>query len=81
MGVAMADNPRPGKCYLSHICVNESARGKGIGNLLLERAEYEARARNCSVSIRPIFCVVRLLKQFYTKRFYTSYIGSSMYIR
>ncbi|XP_053396632.1 uncharacterized protein LOC123552723 [Mercenaria mercenaria] len=37
------------KCYLDHICVDESARGKGVGKVLMQRAEYEARARNCSI--------------------------------
>ncbi|XP_060591375.1 uncharacterized protein LOC132746289 [Ruditapes philippinarum] len=36
------------KCYLDHICVDEMARGKGVGKVLMQRAEYEARLRNCT---------------------------------
>ncbi|XP_053398045.1 uncharacterized protein LOC128556563 [Mercenaria mercenaria] len=36
------------KCYLDHISVDESARGKGVGKVLMQRTEYEARSRNCS---------------------------------
>ena len=39
-----------GKCYLDHIAVDAGFRGKGIGKVLMDKAEYEARIRNCSVS-------------------------------
>ena len=39
-----------GKCYLDHIAVDGEFRGKGIGKALLDKAEQEARIRNCSVS-------------------------------
>lgn len=39
------------KCYVDHICVTDQARGKGVGKILLERAEYEARKRDCKVFI------------------------------
>lgn len=36
-------------CYVDHMGVEPSARGKGVGNLLLKRADYEARLRNCTI--------------------------------
>ncbi|CAH1798845.1 unnamed protein product [Owenia fusiformis] len=36
------------ECYVECVCVHEAYRGKGIGTLLLERAEYEAKAKGCS---------------------------------
>lgn len=44
-----ADHAKPGQCYLSHIGVHDSARGKGVGKILMDRADYEAKARNCKV--------------------------------
>lgn len=34
--------------YLDHICVDENFRGKGIGKILMDKAEYEARLKGCS---------------------------------
>lgn len=46
--VANSEDVKQRECYVSHICVNEFARGKGVGKLLLDRADYEARLRNCT---------------------------------
>ena len=35
-----------GKTYIEQICVSAAARGKGIGRLLLQWAEAQARAAN-----------------------------------
>ncbi|XP_072044640.1 uncharacterized protein [Amphiura filiformis] len=40
-------NVGKGKCLVDCICVDDSARGRGVGKLLMERAEYEARQRQC----------------------------------
>ena len=45
------------KCYLDHIAVDAQFRGRGIGTVLMEKAEQEARARGCSVS----FCLFERL--------------------
>lgn len=36
-----------GWCYIRHFWVAESWRGQGVGRLLLDRAETEARVRKC----------------------------------
>lgn len=38
-----------GKCYLDPICVDEKFRGKGIGKVLLDMAEIDAKKRGCKV--------------------------------
>ncbi|KAK3098333.1 hypothetical protein FSP39_018523 [Pinctada imbricata] len=43
-----------GKCYVDHICVDEHFRGKGIGKVLLELGDEEARNNGC----REIFLYV-----------------------
>ena len=48
--MVLNENVARGKCYLDHIAVDEGFRGKGIGKVLMEKAEYEARMRGCSVS-------------------------------
>lgn len=37
------------KCYIDHICVSSEFRGKGVGKVLMERADYEARKNGCKV--------------------------------
>lgn len=39
-----------GTCYIDYIGVTDHARGKGVGKILMERAEYEARLRKCKVT-------------------------------
>lgn len=43
-----------GKCYLDPICVDEKFRGKGIGKVLLDMAEIDAKKRGCKVHIHVI---------------------------
>ena len=50
--VALGESIPRGKCYLECIAVEDGYRGKGIGKILMERSEYEARSRKCSVSKR-----------------------------
>lgn len=38
-----------GKCYVDHICVDSRFRGKGIGKILLDMAEIDAKKRGCKV--------------------------------
>ncbi|CAH1799635.1 unnamed protein product, partial [Owenia fusiformis] len=38
----------PADCYIDCICVDKEHRGKGIGNILMDRAEHEAKAMGCS---------------------------------
>lgn len=40
-----------GKCYVDHICVDSRFRGKGIGKVLLDMAEIDAKKRGCKVRI------------------------------
>ena len=49
-GLAMDESVPRGKCLLDCIAVEDGYRGKGIGKILMERSEYEARSRKCSVS-------------------------------
>lgn len=44
---ASAEIP-PNYCYLDHICVDASVRGKGIGKILLNLADSEGRRKNCT---------------------------------
>lgn len=45
-----APNDYPaGKCYLDPICVDAKFRGKGIGKVLLDMAEIDAKKRGCKV--------------------------------
>ena len=48
--LAMGESVPRGKCLLDCIAVEDGYRGKGIGKILLDRSEYEARSRKCSVS-------------------------------
>lgn len=40
-----------GKCYVDHITVDSRFRGKGIGKILLDMAEIDAKKRGCKVRI------------------------------
>ena len=52
MGCVLSESSIPkGTAYIDHICVDSSFRGKGVGTVLLERADYEARLRGCYVSL------------------------------
>merc|ERR1711976_771876 len=35
-------------CYIDHIAVDERFRGKGVGKVLMQRADYEAKRNGCS---------------------------------
>ncbi|CAH1233468.1 Hypp752 [Branchiostoma lanceolatum] len=49
MGAALEnDNIPVGQCYLDHIGVDASFRGKGIGKVMLDRADHEAREHGCT---------------------------------
>lgn len=39
-----------GKCCVDHIGVNSEFRGKGIGKVLLDMAEIDAKRKGCKVS-------------------------------
>lgn len=43
-----------GKCYLDPICVDEKFRGKGIGKVLLDMAEIDAKKRGCKVDVHVL---------------------------
>ncbi|XP_013421116.1 uncharacterized protein LOC106181319 isoform X2 [Lingula anatina] len=48
MEMALGEKPSdPSKGYVEAICVESKFRGKGIGKVLLDRAEYEAKAMGC----------------------------------
>ncbi|XP_013421120.1 uncharacterized protein LOC106181324 [Lingula anatina] len=48
MDMALAEKKSdPSKGYVETICVESKYRGKGIGKVLLDRAEYEAKAMGC----------------------------------
>ena len=52
MSCILSDTEVPrSTCYIDHICVDNSFRGKGIGKALLERADHEAMKNGCHVSI------------------------------
>ena len=48
--------------YLDHICVDENFRGKGIGKILMDKAEYEARLKGCSVSYIDTFTIISYIQ-------------------
>ncbi|XP_078619727.1 uncharacterized protein LOC144886821 [Branchiostoma floridae x Branchiostoma japonicum] len=37
-----------GQCYVDHIGVDASFRGRGIGKMLMDRADYDARQHGCT---------------------------------
>ena len=47
--VVSANSVPPETCYIDQICVDSQFRGKGIGKVLMDRADYEAKARQCRV--------------------------------
>jgi ribosomal protein S18 acetylase RimI-like enzyme len=46
--------PRPGELYLSRIAVNPAHQGRGLGHLLMERLDQEARARGCQAVVLEV---------------------------
>jgi len=57
-----------GRCYLDYVSVDATVRGKGVGAVLLARAEWEARRRNCKVIVVDgVWCSVA--NMFYNKQF------------
>ncbi|CAH1233470.1 Hypp753 [Branchiostoma lanceolatum] len=56
LGCATGSESVPmGECYVDHIGVDASFRGRGIGKMLMDRADCEARQRGC----RTIFLWVK----------------------
>lgn len=48
MECLLNNNCKKGECYIDHICCDNNFRGKGVGKVLMERAEWEARKRGCT---------------------------------
>ena len=46
--------PRPGELYLSRIAVEAAQRGRGLGHVLMERLDQEARARGCHALVLEV---------------------------
>ena len=51
---AHADIP-DGKAYVDHISVSSKFRGKGVGKILLDTADADAKKRGCKASINGFF--------------------------
>lgn len=51
LNLATSSEVPAGKCYVDHICVDSRFRGKGIGKILLDMAEIDAKKRGCKVRI------------------------------
>ena len=49
MGMLLSEDVPAGSCYVDHICVDSKFRGKGVGKVLLEKADAEARLKGCKV--------------------------------
>ena len=49
-----ADIP-DGKAYVDHISVSSKFRGKGVGKILLDTADADAKKRGCKASINGFF--------------------------
>ncbi|XP_062618062.1 mycothiol acetyltransferase-like [Saccostrea cucullata] len=48
LNCGLSDEGTPqGKCYVDHIAVDARFRGRGIGKVLLEMAEIDAKRRGC----------------------------------
>lgn len=47
LNLATSSEVPAGKCYVDHICVDSRFRGKGIGKVLLDMAEVDAKKRGC----------------------------------
>jgi len=66
--MCMDENVPNGRCYLEYVSVDATVRGKGVGAVLLARAEWEARRRNCKVIVVDgVWCSVT--DMFYNKQF------------
>ena len=47
-GSIVEEKVKSGDCYLDHICVESFARGKGVGNFLLDVADKQAAEHKCN---------------------------------
>ena len=68
------DTVDAGVCYLDHICVDSDFRGKGIGKVLMERAEYEALKNSCHVSVQGClfwFCVFVCVRSIFPELYFS----------
>uniref|UniRef100_A0A8W8JDV4 N-acetyltransferase domain-containing protein n=1 Tax=Magallana gigas TaxID=29159 RepID=A0A8W8JDV4_MAGGI len=54
LNLATSSEVPAGKCYVDHICVDSRFRGKGIGKVLLDMAEVDAKKRGCKVVGRNV---------------------------
>ncbi|XP_072044642.1 uncharacterized protein [Amphiura filiformis] len=58
------EDVKKGKCYVDHICVDDRARGRGVGKLLLDRADYEARQRQCHTIYLGVLTTNRAMRLY-----------------
>jgi len=49
LGSEIQENVAEDSCYIDHIAVEDKFRGKGVGRLLVEKAEYEAKHHGSKV--------------------------------
>ena len=54
MVLCMASNPPKDACYVKCIAVDEKFRGRGVGQVFLQRADYEAKKQGCKVHVHYI---------------------------
>ena len=47
----MAEDVSAGACYLAVLAVDSTFRGRGIGKVLLDFVDEQARLKGCSVSL------------------------------
>ena len=50
------------KAYVDHICVLSKFRGKGIGKILLDMADMDARKRGCKARVNEFIDIIIEMK-------------------
>ena len=56
-----ADIP-DGKAYVDHISVSSKFRGKGVGKILLDMADMDARKRGCKARVNEFIDIIIEMK-------------------
>lgn len=61
---------RPGECYIYSVVVDESLRGRGIGNAIMEQIEEQARLAGAQVAFLRVISGNEPARRLYLRRGY-----------